>query len=583
MARKYARGIKAWGECQRCGKRLKLQDMLFDEQIPELRVCSECKDPKHPQDFLQALDDPVALWRPAPENLRAPTAPVLTAEIDGIDGQLDWTASESDVSQISRYELYRSASSVGGGFELLTTKLVERDMFGAITNDTTGRSYLDTDTDFTVDYYLYYVIAYAVQGGSAQSNTVPLATPPSPPVLTLEIVDADDGIYDLSWTASTAPVVSVSGYSLYRSIDHGDYELLTTTAANVLEYTDTGVLNFLHRYDYYVVANSSLVGIDSLASNIVTVHRIQNAIVLLSNNGGSKGLISRESGLWESFDCPAHSCETGVFVSDFDSDGGLFVAVGPQNSMISRDGTTWTRTVLNPLNTLTGRQQIAWSPTLRLFVWATTLFIATSPDGVTWTTRTIPAPGGTPMQPVCVIWYAAAALFIIGSQTGGSNAIATSPDAINWTSRSTPQTCFALAANGIRIVGVDGNDNKSFTSDDGLTYVGPVTNPSGGFQNLDFGNGVFAAISAGGLGRGIVSSNGDAWTSAVSVGAGDWTRVVFATARARFYSAGGNSQGNNLQLVNSSANGSTWTKETTPPEAETGNWSAIMPGFAQVD
>src|SRR5262245_54038749 len=80
MATKYARGHAAWGECQRCGKKDFLQALIMDGQFPNLRVCRECYEPKHPQENLVKLDDPVALWRPAPENLPAPSAPVLSAD-----------------------------------------------------------------------------------------------------------------------------------------------------------------------------------------------------------------------------------------------------------------------------------------------------------------------------------------------------------------------------------------------------------------------------------------------------------------------------------------------------------------------
>jgi len=588
MAKKYARGHAAWGECGRCGGRALLKELVFDGHMPNLRVHGSCYEPRHPQETLPRMDDPVALYRPAPENLNPPTAPVLSGVIAGLDGDLDWTASESDISQITHYELWRSASSEGGGFELIQTETVERDFLGGITNDAASRSHLDTDTDFTLNYYLYYVIAFAVQGGTSQSNTIPLATPPTAPVLTLEVVDADAGTYDLSWTAATAPVVSVSGYTLYRSIDHGDYELLTTTDASTLEYTDTGVLRTLHRYDYYVIANSNLVGIDSAASNIVTVHRIQAVLIALGSNGQSLGLISRESGLWETFPTVAHNVETGIFVAEFDSDGGLFLAVGPQQSMRSRDGLTWTKTTGLP-NTVNDRQQITWSPTLRIFVWVSTTFIATSPDGITWTTGPMAQGGGVNMQPVCVHWSTFHNQFILGSQTRPNGmAIATSPDGVTWTGRASPHTTFGIRSNGARIVCIDGNDNKSFTSDDAITFGNSVTNASGGFGNLDFGNGIFASVAASSpFGRSQASSNGDAWTVATAgdglVPRGDWVRCLYSSNRGRFYSIGGPSQGNNGHLAGTSVNGVNWSLETTPPAADAVDWHPIMAGFAVAD
>lgn len=76
----YARGSKAWGLCKRCGLRFLLHELVFDAQIPWLRVCNQCFDPKHPQERPVKASDPQALWRPSPEQ-GGPTAPVLTGEI----------------------------------------------------------------------------------------------------------------------------------------------------------------------------------------------------------------------------------------------------------------------------------------------------------------------------------------------------------------------------------------------------------------------------------------------------------------------------------------------------------------------
>lgn len=63
----YARGSRAWGECQRCGERLLLNRMVGDGYVKGLRVCPPCYDPPHPQERPIALHDPQALYRPAPE------------------------------------------------------------------------------------------------------------------------------------------------------------------------------------------------------------------------------------------------------------------------------------------------------------------------------------------------------------------------------------------------------------------------------------------------------------------------------------------------------------------------------------
>lgn len=79
----YARGRHAWGECQRCGFRVRYLSMVEDGDIPGLRVCRTCYEPAHPQENPPPVGpDAIALERPAPE-LSVPSnegvaAPALT-------------------------------------------------------------------------------------------------------------------------------------------------------------------------------------------------------------------------------------------------------------------------------------------------------------------------------------------------------------------------------------------------------------------------------------------------------------------------------------------------------------------------
>ena len=63
MAR-YARGDKAWGICERCSDRRLLKDLIYDGQFPDLKVCPDCWDPKHPQEYLPSVTDPSVLYDP---------------------------------------------------------------------------------------------------------------------------------------------------------------------------------------------------------------------------------------------------------------------------------------------------------------------------------------------------------------------------------------------------------------------------------------------------------------------------------------------------------------------------------------
>ena len=78
MPKSYARGRHAVGECARSGRKMLLNNMVSDGYYPNLIVDPAWYDAKHPQESLPALQDPVALHRPAPEREQGVTSPVLS-------------------------------------------------------------------------------------------------------------------------------------------------------------------------------------------------------------------------------------------------------------------------------------------------------------------------------------------------------------------------------------------------------------------------------------------------------------------------------------------------------------------------
>ena len=67
MARQYARGNKAVGECQRSGIKAPLNSLVRDGYYPDMMVVPEWYEGRHPQEELKPVDDPVNLHRPAPD------------------------------------------------------------------------------------------------------------------------------------------------------------------------------------------------------------------------------------------------------------------------------------------------------------------------------------------------------------------------------------------------------------------------------------------------------------------------------------------------------------------------------------
>jgi hypothetical protein len=116
---------------------------------------------------------------------------------------------------------------------------------------------------------------------------------------------------------------------------------------------------------------------------------------------------------------------------------------------------------------------VCWSPKLRLFVCGGTggasNSIMTSPDGVTWTTRT--TPGNVAIGNIC--WAPGLQLFVAISNT--TNAMMTSPDGVTWTSRAIGTSgmvtiCWSPELQLLVAVGFTGSSNV-LTSPDGITWT----------------------------------------------------------------------------------------------------------------
>lgn len=138
----------------------------------------------------------------------------------------------------------------------------------------------------------------------------------------------------------------------------------------------------------------------------------------------------------------------GIWVSEL----GLWVAVGYTGDSsvgiaTSPDGINWTAQG-NPFANETGGYgyHIAWSPSLGLlcavgnsYSGFDRVYIATSPDGVTWTPQVTPADATEGPQIIAVDWSETQGQFVTGWYGAGAfGSIATSPDGVTWTFQTTP-------------------------------------------------------------------------------------------------------------------------------------------------
>lgn len=195
MAVKYAKGSRAWGICARSGAKALLSQLVFDGRFPNMRVLPEWWEGRHPQEFLPKLDDPIALYRPSPEVIRGPTAPVLVVTLVTGVPQLVWSPSETDITEIASYTIYRGVDGTAPS-QFLACRVL-RDFLGGIIgvqhctttpsvpDDDTGDvvdkvaiedapiTYLDTATDPTNHIYCYYVNAQVMGNNQAVGQGPP--------------------------------------------------------------------------------------------------------------------------------------------------------------------------------------------------------------------------------------------------------------------------------------------------------------------------------------------------------------------------------------------------------------------------
>jgi hypothetical protein len=160
----------------------------------------------------------------------------------------------------------------------------------------------------------------------------------------------------------------------------------------------------------------------------------------------------------------------------------------------------------------------------------------TSPDGITWTSRTSAADN---------IWNSVTygnGLFIAVASSGTGNRVMTSPDGITWTSRNAVADDYWYSVtygNGIFVaVGFYGS---VMTSPDGLSWTRRSSASSNSWNFVTYSNGLFIAVSQDGAGdRIMTSTDGSTWTSRVNPTDNDWRSVTYGTSTLVAVSIDGN-------------------------------------------
>jgi len=197
-----------------------------------------------------------------------------------------------------------------------------------------------------------------------------------------------------------------------------------------------------------------------------------------------------------------------TFVSIPNADPNSFLYLGGYNYVpIAVPGMPVTSHTAPPTNSLVGVNNI-----LNAVTWSGTQFVAvggpgsilTSPDGISWTSRT----SGTGNALTGVTW-SGTQFVAVGSGTGGI--ILTSPDGITWTSRTSGTQSFlsGVTWSGTRFVAV-GSMGTILTSPDGITWTPHFSGTVNYLSGVIWSGTQFVVVGADAI---LTSPDGITWTS----------------------------------------------------------------------
>ncbi|MDB6073735.1 MAG: hypothetical protein JWO89_1375, partial [Verrucomicrobiaceae bacterium] len=245
--------------------------------------------------------------------------------------------------------------------------------------------------------------------------------------------------------------------------------------------------------------------------------------------------------------------------------GDKFIAFNYTNkAYTSPDGVTWTERSLGTKGIING---VSVTGTQVLAVGLGGV-IANSTNGTTWTQR---ASGVTTLDLEGVVKTATNYIAI-----GGFHSIFTSPDGVVWTARSTGADLWGSLASvvwsGTKFVAVGGDyyDNTvpmlSFTSPDGTHWTKSSTPVKAAPLAVAWSGSLFAGVGT--RGSIVTSTDGLTWVSRVSGTTLTLRDVIWSGSQ--FVAVGGNETNEDYQqqasgsIVLTSPNGITWTRRTIP-------------------
>jgi hypothetical protein len=257
---------------------------------------------------------------------------------------------------------------------------------------------------------------------------------------------------------------------------------------------------------------------------------------------------------------------------------GIFVAVSPSSPwvMTSPNGITWTS------RTPAFNQQfqsVAYGNGVFVAVANTgpaTSRVMTSPDGITWTARSVA--GLSQNITYTAITFGDGYFVAVGDASSGGNTTRAmySTDGINWTLGTTPNQDMRYSAVtygdglfiAVALVNYSSTNRVAYSSDHGATWSMASDASGAVLRAVTYGDGTYVAV-----GNSVVytSTNGSTWTSRTPAQANQWEAVTYGDGM--FYAVGASG----TQRAMTSTDGTTWTSKSTADDTSAG-WNGIVWG-----
>jgi hypothetical protein len=281
-------------------------------------------------------------------------------------------------------------------------------------------------------------------------------------------------------------------------------------------------------------------------------------LILVADAGTHKTASSTDGLSWQKNSAPNFS-NAVCYSETLD----LFVAVGNSTCQTSPDGITWTSRTIPPGT----YKDVSWHEASGKFLAIdNTGLIQKSTDGINWTTINsfVAQTPSEDNQWNCVCYAPSLGMFAAVSQNG-TNRVMTSYDGETWTARTAAAAnqwhsiCWSEDLSIFVAVALDGAPTRAMTSTDGITWTSRTT-PDGAWRSVCWSPdlSLFVAVSDSNV-YVMTSPDGITWTQRTA-SAYQWYSVTWSPAQSLFCAVAYN--GTNRAMT--SPDGITWTNRTIP-------------------